>query len=75
MATNHLLPSAHADGLARMRTTRGIGLALLAFLLALTLGLSAADIQRQRAADAQAAASGETELRILDGRGKWGGYM
>ena len=54
MATNTAFsltrPDSHTDASA--------GLAVLALLLALTLGASAVDIQRERASKAQAALSG-----------------
>ena len=52
-----------------------IGLTIIAFLLALTLGFSAADIQRERAIGAQATNATTPAAAALDGRGKWGGYM
>ena len=48
---------------------------LIAAALALLLGLSAADIQQKRQASTDKAVSGQEATSILDGRGKWGGYL
>ncbi|MEM8950071.1 MAG: hypothetical protein AAGA21_05145 [Pseudomonadota bacterium] len=71
MVTNTIFPLARPA----CQTDNSAGLAVLALLLALTLGLSAADIQRERVSKAQAVSSAGTDMKILDGRGKWGGYL
>ena len=71
MATNQIFP---AEPLERRGIPSGKTLVLtaLAFLLALTLGLSAVD---QHALDAGPGMSLEQAQPVLDGRGKWGGYL
>ena len=51
------------------------GLTVLALLLVLILGLSAADIQRQHADQVGPADGVEQARGTLDGRGKWAGYF
>lgn len=48
------------------------GLAVAALLLALLLGFSATDRQAPAAGPGMSEVDGET---VLDGRGKWGGYL
>jgi hypothetical protein len=48
---------------------------IAAAALTLVIGFSAVDIQRQRAATIDQAQSGAPAAAMLDGRGKWGGYM
>lgn len=48
---------------------------IAAAALALLIGLSAVDIQRQRTMDADKAEKGGQGQSVLDGRGKWAGYM
>lgn len=50
------------------------GLTVVALLLALLLGFAAADINRQPPA-AGSGNSLEAGQTVLDGRGKWGGYL
>ncbi len=72
MATNLALP---ASDLRRDQTEpkAGVAMTALALLLALTLGLSAVDIQRQQVQNAGASLAASQDTPILDGRGKWGG--
>jgi len=80
MATNPVFPSSRLrliDG-AIVRTNPVSF--LLALLLALTLGLSAVDIQREKVLQHEMVSAGQTAIvtmenhALLDGRGKWGGY-
>lgn len=75
MATNHVLPSARLDGGQVATPKASAALAIIALLLALVLGFSAADIQNQRLENLSAAGAVETDASIRDGRGKWGGYF
>ncbi|MGI9507490.1 MAG: hypothetical protein ACR2RE_31010 [Geminicoccaceae bacterium] len=75
MATNLAFPSSQLGRHGHTEPKAGFVLTTLALLLALILGLSAVDIQRQQVLNAgsvQAAAQGTNPL---DGRGKWGGYL
>ncbi len=47
----------------------------VAAILALLIGLSAVDIQRDRSTAAHQAENPVQGNVILDGRGKWGGYL
>lgn len=49
------------------------GMFVVAALLALVIGLSAADVQRQRTTEA--GLDRQHDNLQLDGRGKWAGYM
>lgn len=49
------------------------GMFIVAALLALVIGLSAADVQRQRTTEA--GLDRQHDNLQLDGRGKWAGYM
>ncbi|MEM7043801.1 MAG: hypothetical protein AAF543_13405 [Pseudomonadota bacterium] len=70
MATNTVFPTTRTVD----QTDPSVGLAVLALLLALILGFSAADIQRERTVNSPVS-SGDADAGILDGRGKWGGYL
>lgn len=50
-------------------------MSIAAAALALVIGLSAVDIQRQRVADTEQTTTGAADGSHLDGRGKWAGYM
>lgn len=75
MATDHALPFARPERHDHARHDATIGLTVLALLLALTLGFSAADIQRERMLDAGHTGVLHEGQRPLDGRGKWAGYL
>ena len=72
MATNLAL-SASDRRHDQTEAKAGVVLTTLALLLALTLGLSAVDIQRQQTLTAGTASASSQDTPILDGRGKWGG--
>lgn len=73
MATNLALPSSHLGRQDQTEPKAGFVLTTLALLLALILGLSAVDIQRQQALEAGATQATSQDTSVLDGRGKWGG--
>ncbi|MEZ5932978.1 MAG: hypothetical protein R3F54_13670 [Alphaproteobacteria bacterium] len=75
MTTLPLHPVAPLGGRHAATPKAGLALGLAALLLALLLGFSAVDIQRERAAKLEPATSIEAVAPPLDGRGKWGGYL
>lgn len=75
MGTNRdVITSSHQHS-RDMASDQTAGLAVVALLLVLVLGFSAVDIQRQQAPDAHQVDSVSQERGLLDGRGKWGGYL
>lgn len=75
MAAHHASLETARIEQGRTRPNTGFVLTLIALLLALVLGIGAADIQRERGlAEGAAQGTGQHEP-ILDGRGKWGGYL
>ena len=72
MATNHVIPSVRLESRDARATKTGYGLIAIAFLLALVLGFGAVGVQRERVLEATTADHTPT---LLDGRGKWGGYL
>lgn len=75
MATNHALPRTRLETGDDSQSYTRFGHIALALVLALVLGFSAIDIQRQRAADLSVSDGASEQERLLDGRGKWGGYL
>ncbi len=73
MATNQIVADARLESQSDASPKAGFGLAVIAFLLALVLGLSAVDIQRQRTLDPSPSDKAVPSQTIVDGRGKWGG--
>ena len=71
MATNSVFPTRPLErrGIPSGKT---VVLTVLAFLLALTLGLSAVDLNRPAP---DTAAGSQSDQPVLDGRGKWAGYL
>ncbi len=72
MALHHDIAAVRLDHRDDSSSDGTAGLAVIALLLALVLGFSAADQQELDAGLATGAQGGQAEL---DGRGKWGGYM
>lgn len=70
MATAHFAPGRHSvPNTAASKSAWAISIA--AVILALLLGFSAVDIQRQSGAGTGI----QPSVAPLDGRGKWGGYL
>ncbi len=74
MATNHDITTTHVEHRQHVSGDATAGLAVIAFLLALVLGFSAADIHRQAPNSGLEAGAGDIQP-VLDGRGKWAGYF
>lgn len=78
MGMNHDIAARRLDDSNDISHEKGsdstAGLAVIALLLALVLGFSAVDIHRQ-APDAGPVVSSQQGQTVLDGRGKWAGYM
>lgn len=75
MATNRDIIASSFEQRNAVVSEPTAGLAVVAFLLVLILGFSAIDIQRQHALDVDHADGLLQEHGLLDGRGKWGGYL
>lgn len=75
MATNQIVAAARLERRDGAAPKADLGLAAIAFLLALVLGLSAVDIQRQRISDPSPSEKAVPSQTIIDGRGKWGGIF
>ena len=75
MATNLAFPTSAFGRRSQSGSKPGVVSTALALLFALILGLSAADIQRQQILNAGTIQSASQDTRLLDGRGKWGGYL
>ena len=72
MTTHQETTGRHVDHGIEGSQDSTVGLTVIAFLLALILGFSAAD---QHAPGGGAVTSLQQEKIALDGRGKWGGYL
>jgi hypothetical protein len=75
MATNRIVAPLPIDHWARISPKADFGTAAVAFMLALILGLSAVDLQRQRTLDPGPSVQTGSSQTIIDGRGKWGGLF
>jgi hypothetical protein len=75
MATDQIVARVRLERRQNVSPEAGPGLAVIAFLLALVLGLSAIDLQLQRMRDLNVSESAAPSSTIVDGRGKWGGLF
>ena len=75
MATNHACIETARIELGQTRPRAGFVLPAIALILAIVLGIGAADIQRKRVIAEGAAQGADQQETVLDGRGKWGGYL
>jgi ABC-type transport system involved in cytochrome c biogenesis permease component len=75
MATDQIVARARFERRQDVSPEAGPGLAVVAFLLALVLGLSAIDLQQQRIPDGSLSERASPSPAIIDGRGKWGGLF
>ncbi len=72
MATSHNIAATRLEHHHDVGSDSTAGLTVIALLLALILGFSAAD---QHALDAGLKGGVEDVPPVLDGRGKWAGYL